>query len=128
MTHFTDPDWMVLFIDTDRDPATGWEGYNFAINRRLQDSEFSVVEHTANGWNWQPKGTARFVVRDNQLMLSVSRRLLGLAEGNPIDIEFKWADNFQTEDDIDAFTINGDSAPLGRFNYRFHAEREHSVN
>jgi hypothetical protein len=45
-----------------------------------------------------------------------------------IDVQFKWADHFQTEDDINAFTINGDSAPMGRFNYRFHAEREHSHN
>lgn len=122
MTPFTDPDWMVLFINTDRDPATGWEGYNIAINRRMQDSKYSVVEHTANGWNWQPKGTARFAVRDNQLMLSVSRDLLDFTQGDAIDIEFKWADNFQTEDDINAFTINGDSAPMGRFNYRFHAD------
>ena len=56
-------------------------------------------------------------------MLSVSRDLLDLAEGDAIDIEFKWADNFQTEDDINAFTINGDSAPMGRFNYRFHADQ-----
>ncbi len=122
MTHFTDPDWMVLFINTDRNPKTGWEGYNIAVNRRMQDSEYSVVEHTANGWNWQPKGTARFVVRADELMLSVSRELLGLA-GGPVDIDFKWADNFQTEDDIDAFTLNGDSAPFGRFNYRYRAAK-----
>ena len=27
--------------------------------------------------------------------------------------------NFQAEDGIDAFTLNGDSAPFGRFSYRF---------
>jgi len=117
----TDPDWMVLFLNTDRNPATGWEGYNLAINRRLQDERTSVVEHTANGWNWQPRGTAQFFVQGNELMVAVPREALGLQEGDPIDIEFKWADNFQTEDDIDAFTLNGDSAPLGRFNYRYRA-------
>ncbi|MFV1965006.1 MAG: hypothetical protein ACC628_06255 [Pirellulaceae bacterium] len=117
MTHFTDPDWMVLFLNTDRNPDTGWEGYNIAINRRMKDGSTSVVEHTANGWNWQPKGAARFTVRGNELMLAVPRETVGLAKDNAIDIEFKWADNFQLEDRIDAFVVNGDIAPNGRFNY-----------
>jgi hypothetical protein len=116
----TDPDWMVLFINVDRNPATGWQGYNLAVNRRIHDDSTSVVEHTVNGWNWQPKGMAKFRVRGNELMMAVPRELLGLADGAPLDIEFKWADNFQAEDDIHAFTLNGDSAPSGRFNYRYY--------
>jgi len=53
-------------------------------------------------------------------VLAVSRDTLGIAEGDAFDIEFRWADSFQAEDDIDAFTVNGDSAPLGRFNCRCH--------
>ncbi len=124
ITHFTDPDWMVLFINTDRNPDTGWEGYNIDINRRMKDGSTSVVEHTANGWNWQPKGEARFIVQGNELMLAVSRGALGLTKDNAINIEFKWADNFQLEDKIDAFTVNGDSAPAGRFNYLYRAGAE----
>ena len=119
---YTDPDWMVLFINADRDPETGWAGYNFAINRRIADDATSVVEHTANGWNWQPKGTARFNVRGNELMLAVSRETLGLEKDGAIDIEFKWADNFRLQDDVNAFTLHGDSAPFGRFNYRYTAK------
>ncbi len=122
MSPYSDPDWMVLFINTDRDPATGWEGYDIAINRRLLDGATSVVEHTANGWNWQPRDTARFAVQANELMLAVGRKSLGLSENHALDIEFKWADNFRLEDDIDAFTLNGDSAPFGRFNYRYKTE------
>jgi len=118
ITPHTDPDWMVLFLDTDRDPGTGWEGYDIAINRRMQDDSTSVVEHTANGWNWQPRGTARFAVQGNELMVAVPQEMLGLPDG-PIDIEHKWADNFGLEGDIDAFTVNGDSAPFGRFNYLY---------
>jgi len=122
MTHHTDPDWMVLFLNIDRDPQTGWHGYNFAVNRRVASAGAAVVEHTANGWNWQPKGTATFTVRGNELMLAVSREMVGLGD-DPLDIEFKWADNFQREDDVDAFTLNGDSAPFGRFNYRYRTSR-----
>lgn len=118
MCPITEPDWMVLFINADGDPATGWQGYNYAINRRIKDSQYGIVERTANGWNWQPKGHARLVVHGERMMLSVSRELLGLAPGE-VDIEFKWADNFHDEDDIDAFTLNGDAAPFGRFNYHY---------
>ncbi|MCA9436407.1 MAG: hypothetical protein KC978_11545 [Candidatus Omnitrophica bacterium] len=119
ISDYTDPDWMTLFLNTDRNPDTGWQGYDFVINRRLKDDSTSVIEHTENGWNWQPKGEAKFTVRGNELMLAAPRDLLGLAGDENLDIEFKWADNFQTEDDIDAFTVNGDSAPLGRFNFRY---------
>lgn len=119
ITPHTDQDWMVLFLNTDRDPDTGWEGYNIAINRRVQDGATSVVEHTGNGWNWQPRGVARFAVQGNELMVAVSRDTLGLTTGEPLAIEFKWADNFQSEGDVDAFTLNGDSAPSGRFNYLY---------
>ena len=115
----TNPDWMVLFLNTDRKQETGWSGYDLAINRRVKDGSTTVVEHTAKGWNWQPKGAAKFKVEGNELMLAVPREMLGLVGGDEIDIEFKWADNFQLEDNMDAFTMNGDSAPFGRFNCRY---------
>jgi len=90
VTPFTDPDWMVLFLDVDGDAATGWQGYDFAVNRRVLDKGRSVVERTANGWNWQPAGEARFRVEGNQLMLAIPRTVLGLAGVDPrIDMQFK---------------------------------------
>ncbi len=29
-----DPNWMMLFIDIDRDKSTGWNGYDYIINRQ----------------------------------------------------------------------------------------------
>jgi hypothetical protein len=29
----SDPNWMLLFLDTDRNPSTGWLGYDFIVNR-----------------------------------------------------------------------------------------------
>jgi hypothetical protein len=120
ITPHTDPNWMTLFINADCDAATGWHGYDFVVNRRVADAGNSVVERTRNGWNWEPWGKARFRVQGNELMLAVPRQVLGLAEGDlPVRFEFKWADNIQNEDSIDEFTVNGDSAPNGRFNYLY---------
>ena len=33
ITPHTDPNWMLLFIDVDGNPATGWLGYDFVVNR-----------------------------------------------------------------------------------------------
>ena len=59
-------------------------------------------------------------VEANQLMLAIPRAALGLSEtGKPWTVEFKWADNFHQDDSIDAFTLHGDAAPPGRFNYLY---------
>ena len=52
--------------------------------------------------------------------LRIRRADLGLENPDvPIRIDFKWADNTGVEGDVAAFTVNGDSAPNGRFNYRY---------
>jgi len=119
----TDPDWMVLFIDSDNNPATGWQGFDFAVNRQIKDAKTSVIERTRNGWNWQPAGEAQLRVAGNEVMLIASRASLGLPEGEaPLRLSFKWADNFQMPDDTDAFLLNGDAAPNARFRYVYRTE------
>jgi len=122
ITPHSDPNWMVLFLDIDCVSGTGWHGYDFAVNRRVKDSITSFLEHTKSGWNWQIASEVDLRVGGNHLMLAIPRRSLGLPEGDaPVEFEFKWADNFQNEDSIEEFAVNGDSAPNGRFNYRYQA-------
>ncbi len=123
LTPCTDPDWMVLFVDADNNPATGWLGYDYALNRRGKDAKTTHVELTKSGWNWTPAGEATFRVEDNELMLAVPRKTLGLPEGDaPLRFTFKWADNYQIEDNPDAFLLNGDTAPNARFRYVYATE------
>jgi hypothetical protein len=118
----SDPNWMTLFINSDCNATTGWHGYDFVINRKINDANHSILESTKSGWNWQPNGTVQFKVAGNQLMLAVPRLALGLADADkPLRLEFKWADNFKENDNIDAFTLYGDAAPPGRFNYLYTA-------
>lgn len=117
----TDPHWMTLFIDTDRNHATGWEGYDFLVNHRVKDDHTTIVESTKNGWNWEPAGEADYHVAGNELMIRISRKSLGLAS-DPIEFEFKWADNWQNDASMDEFTVDGDAAPPGRFNYLYSAK------
>jgi hypothetical protein len=122
ITNYTDPNWMMLFIDIDRNHETGWEGYDYLINHHMKDSHTSVVEYTRSGWNWEPKAEVQYRVKGNELMIAVPRQVLGLSEG-PASFEFKWADNIGQVNTIDDFTLNGDAAPPGRFNYLYTAQK-----
>jgi hypothetical protein len=42
-------------------------------------------------------------------------------QGNRFTVEFKWMDNCQQPGDIMDGYVNGDTAPEGRFRYRYKA-------
>lgn len=112
----TDPGWMRLFINTDRDKNTGWEGYDIVINR-INPGQKAIVEKTDAAWNWQKAGEAEYSVSGNKLEIKVPKSLLGIS-GEP-DFEFKWSDHMQNDADVMDFWLNGDAAPGGRGNYLY---------
>ncbi len=117
LTPASDRNWMMLLIDADRDKSTGWNGYDFIVNRVSPKGKKVVVEKNVGGrWEWETAGEGRFAVRDNRLEMQIGRQLLDLL-GEDIDIEFKWNDNMQENGNIMDFYVNGDTAPGGRFNF-----------
>lgn len=113
----TDPNWMNLLLNVDRDHRTGWEGYDFILNRLSSKNGRVTVERNAGGWQWEAVGDAQFAVNGNRLELRIDRKLLGIGKRDTLDIEFKWTDNVPHQGDILDFYLYGDVAPLGRFNY-----------
>ncbi len=103
--------WMHLFINIDRNKATGWEGYDYAINVGGA-GKISKYENDA----WVEIGTAAYKVSGNALQMSVARSLFG--ETGTVDFEFKWTDSVAADNLLD-FYRDGSSAPLGRFNYLY---------
>ncbi|MDP4117722.1 MAG: stalk domain-containing protein [Bacillota bacterium] len=119
ITPYTDPGWMRLYINTDRTYATGWEGYDFVVNRINPSSSTSAtLEYSDNGWNWSNVGAVTYTVNGNEMMIQIPREYLGL-DNKLVDIEFKWNDNCQNDGDIMDFYNNGDTAPVGRYAYRY---------
>ncbi|MBP6964358.1 MAG: hypothetical protein KBC96_08135 [Armatimonadetes bacterium] len=124
ITPHTDPRWMTLFINADRDPKTGWEGYDFAVNRRVLDERTTMLERLSAGADGTHVASVTYACSGNQIELAVPRAALGSADPKkPLDFEFKWADNMQADGDIMEFTVNGDAAPNGRFNYRYYEKQ-----
>jgi len=117
LTPSTDKNWMMLFLDTDRNKSTGWNGYDFIINRVSPQNGKVIIEKNYKGkWMWNSVAQADFVVKDNKLMIAVPRNILNLSN-SALNFEFKWNDNMQDEGNIMDFYVSGDTAPGGRFNY-----------
>ena len=123
LTPNTGSNWMWLLIDADQDPATGWEGYDFIVNRVQPAKGKSWLEKSLGGWNWERVSPISVRVAGNELQLAIPRNALGLPKrGTKTAIDFKWADNLQRPGEIMDFYVSGDVAPEGRFNYRYAGE------
>ncbi|HDP35316.1 MAG TPA: hypothetical protein ENN29_09435 [Candidatus Hydrogenedentes bacterium] len=120
LTRHTDPAWMRLFINTDGKADTGWEGFDYMVNRTAPDPEHATLEHSGAGWNWKEAANVAWRKEGNRMHLAIPRNALGLDNNNKIDLRFKWADNMQHDGDVMDFTLYGDAAPPGRFVYRYY--------
>jgi hypothetical protein len=110
--------WMMLLLDTDQNPRTGWLGYDFVVNRREVRPGLTTLErHTGTGWSWDGGADIPWRMAGDQLELAVPREALGLAGGR-VAIDFKWADNIPGSGCWSDFTLHGDAGPNDRFNFR----------
>ena len=118
ITSRTDPNWMLLFIDSDRNSATGWHGYDYLVNGQVADAKTTTVKKSNGGWNWKTVCKASYRVTGNRIEIKIPRSAIGQG-GARVAFDFHWADNIQKPDDIIEFAVSGDSAPNRRFNYRY---------
>lgn len=115
----SDKNWMWLFIDSDQNHATGFEGYDVLINRKYLPVDSATIEIYQNH-SWTKIGKVPMKWNHNQLQLSVPCSYLNISFTHPqFSFDFKWVDNMQHENDIMDFYLYGDVAPEGRFNYRY---------
>ena len=110
---------MQLYLDTDHDVKTGWLGYDFVVNRNKVGAEKTTLCRNVDGrYEWkQISDQIRYVVKGNEMELAIPRSFLKLT-GPTATIDFKWADHCFAKGDWTDFTLNGDAAPDGRFNFR----------
>lgn len=112
----TDPSWMRLFIDVDQNFKTGWNGYDLLVNRTAP-TEAGLSLHLIKDGKSTELSRIPYSVKGKDLELALPRSLFGIAP--QLRFDFKWADNQQKDGEVAEFSINGDSAPDRRFNYRY---------
>jgi hypothetical protein len=113
-----EPNRMLLFIDADHNPKTGWLGYDFVVNRTAMTAGLAVLEsNEGNQYRWTHPIQIPCRSTANQLELAIPRAALSLAPGKAT-LDFKWADGIRQTGDWSDFTLHGDAAPNDRFNFR----------
>ncbi len=118
--------WMNLYLNTDGKSATGWEGYDFVVNR-ARDSHYVSIESLADGWRGRAVGQALYTVSGNRMTVRVSKAALGVS-GELTSFLFKWADNSTTSGNVMEFMDLGDTAPNDRFAYLYEGKAGESRN
>ncbi|MBN2842942.1 MAG: hypothetical protein JXM68_07620, partial [Sedimentisphaerales bacterium] len=117
----TDKKWMLLFIDSDRNHNTGWQGYDFLINSQPAGNKTtSLAAAVDNSWNWHKTSDLSYRINGNKMEIMLPRKAISQTSDN-ISFDFHWSDNIQKENDIMEFSLSGDSAPNRRLNYRYNS-------
>lgn len=110
---------MLLCIDPGPGAGPSWEGFPFRVGRYEPEAGRAALERSRGGWDWEQILQLRSRVEGCELHVAVPRRALGLTEGQPVDIEFKWIDHPQRPGEVMDLYLSGDTAPAGRFRFRY---------
>ena len=118
LSSYTDPNWMLLLIDADKNYSTGWYGYDYLVNKEVKSSTVTTLKRYNKSTKiWDNVSDISYSVKDNRIEIAIPRNLLKL-KGDSFTFDFKWADNPADLNDPISLCINGDTAPNRRFNYR----------
>ncbi len=113
--------WMNLYINADNDASTGWEGFDYIINRSRTDKAVSVEKFVDGKWAFASVGQAEYVLGESSMTIKVQKTALGLSAGKATSLTFKWADNADVRGDVMRFMELGDTAPNDRFVFAYTA-------
>jgi beta-glucanase (GH16 family) len=119
ITPHTGKNWMLLFLDSDRNAGTGWHGYDYLVNLEVR-SDTRTTLMTWRAGAWETIAEVPYRAKDNALELAIPRAVIQQTNTAPA-FDFHWADNIQGFNDVSEFGLNGDSAPNRRWNYRYEA-------
>jgi hypothetical protein len=108
---------MLLFIDSDQNKATGWEGYDLVVNSKVVSKKTTTVSWLNRDGSIGKTQDIPCQANQNKLMVRIPRS--EISQKGKIAFDFHWADNIQKLGDITEFFLNGDNAPERRANYRF---------
>ncbi|MCC6445757.1 MAG: hypothetical protein IT210_20175 [Armatimonadetes bacterium] len=120
LTPHTGPNWMLLLIDADRNPKTGWYGFDYLINGPGMGAATTPLRRyspNAPGGPWVEVARLPYRYSGKALELAAPRKRLGLP-GPALSFDFKWSDNPAALKDPISLCVAGDTAPNRRFSYR----------
>ena len=119
ITPYTDAYWMRLYLDMG-ESEQNWENYEYILNKQNPENENTAIleRFTGNGFETEVVGKVTYSVQGNVMMVCIPKTMLGIpTEQMDFSLSFKWTDNTLEDGDIMQWYLNGDVAPVGRFNF-----------
>lgn len=113
--------WMNLYLNVDGDVTTGWEGFDYVLNRNRDSFVVTVEKFKDNTFETEVVGGAYYYLEGSYMAISLSKSLLG-TNGKVENMTFKWADNSVGNGDPMAFMDLGDTAPDNRFAFVYRCD------
>lgn len=109
-------------------PGSGgntWEGYNFIVNRVPAQHGFATTaleKFTADGeFSVSSVSLCQSYLAENVFAVKIALSDLGINNAADFTVDFKVADGISDPSQIINYYIDGDSAPIGRLNFRYNA-------
>lgn len=103
-----------------------WNGYQFLLNKKALTKGLGTGNiqgfKTTNSAEAEDIGTYDYYLDKNKLSISIPLDALGIKKNEQFTIDFKVADGIEDPTDIMNYYVDGDSAPIGRLNYRYNSK------
>ena len=111
-----------VFLNIEGSKEKAWEGYQYKLNHNiLSKTKTTLHKATGNGYEWVQKAEVECNIYGNVMAIKIPLSALGITDEFTLD--FKVADNISNPGDIMSYYIYGDSAPIGRLNYRYNVKK-----
>lgn len=118
LTSRDSPNWMRLFISIKDSKRPLWAGFQYLVNRAPASDSITEIEECTGGWNWRKIATISYRTQGNKLEMIIPKKIVGIT-GNVFTLDFKWSDNSPLDGNPMDWLDKGDTAPNGRFAYRY---------
>ncbi|MBR5759086.1 MAG: hypothetical protein IKX88_10880 [Thermoguttaceae bacterium] len=114
------PDNLCVMIDVDSNLQTGFVGGDYLIGQPYDGTTASLAFFAGDNpeeWNWKQSGETAYKIENDELMIAVPYKALGLDAANASfnGISFKWSDNLSGNVTPAELYTTGDVAPESRF-------------
>ncbi len=105
--------------------GANWNGYQFVLNRTAAKEGVSVAsleKCSTNGrYAFNKVCDVETYLNGKVFAMKIPLSSLGITNASSFTVDFKVADNISDPSDIMKYYVDGESAPIGRLNYRYHA-------
>jgi hypothetical protein len=105
--------------------APSWEGYQFVLNRTAPKTGLSKTSlekvKTAGKYEFSAVNSVDSYLNGKTFSVKIPLKDLGIANAKNFTVDFKVADGISDPSNMMKYYVDGESAPVGRLNYRYNA-------